>query len=201
MMSLPDIYLASQSPRRQHLLTQIGVSFELLLPQDAAAAEALEDRVAGESPRTYVRRVTLLKLQAALTQLQKKGLPAKPVLTADTTVTLDGVIFGKPVDEADAMTMLNKLSGRTHQVLTAVAIGQGRRKLCKLQCSSVIFAPMTDEEISTYVKTAEPMGKAGAYAIQGFAAGFVQKIAGSHSGIMGLPVYETRQMLLEWMKD
>ena len=123
------------------------------------------------------------------------------MLTADTTVTLDGVIFGKPVDEADAMTMLNKLSGRTHRVLTAVAIGQGRRKLCKLQCSSVIFAPMTDEEISTYVKTVEPMGKAGAYAIQGFAAGFVQKIAGSHSGIMGLPVYETRQMLLEWMKD
>lgn len=201
MMSLPDIYLASQSPRRQQLLTQIGVSFELLLPQDAAAAEALEEWVAGESPRAYVKRVTLLKLQAAMAQLQKKGLPVKPVLSADTTVTLEGVVFGKPADEADAMTMLKKLSGQTHQVLTAVAIGQGRRRLCKLQCSSVTFAPMTDEEISTYVETGEPMGKAGAYAIQGFAAGFVQKIAGSHSGIMGLPVYETRQMLLEWMKD
>ncbi|MFM7802107.1 MAG: Maf family protein, partial [Limnohabitans sp.] len=105
-MSLPDIYLASQSPRRQQLLTQIGVSFELLLPQDATAAEALEDMVFGETPPSYVRRVTLLKLKAALAQLQKKGLSNKPVLTADTTVTLDGVVFSKPVDEADALTML-----------------------------------------------------------------------------------------------
>ncbi|MFN5812342.1 MAG: Maf family protein, partial [Burkholderiales bacterium] len=105
-----------QSPRRQQLLTQIGVSFELLLPQDAAAAEALEEWVAGESARAYVKRVTLLKLQAAMAQLPKKGLPAKPVLTADTTVTLEGVVFGKPADEADAMTMLKKLSGQTHQV-------------------------------------------------------------------------------------
>lgn len=200
MMTLPEIYLASQSPRRQQLLSQIGVSFELLLPQDAAAAEALEDRVAGESPRAYVKRVTLLKLNAALAQLQKNGLPNKPVLTADTTVTFEGVVFGKPVDDADAQRMLKKISGHTHQVLTAVAIGQGRRRICTVQCSSVTFKSMTDEEISMYIQTGEPRGKAGAYAIQGYAAGFVRKIVGSHSGIMGLPVYETRQMLLEWMK-
>ena len=201
MMSLPAIYLASQSPRRQQLLTQIGVPFELLLPEDAVAAEALEDMHEGESPRAYVRRVTLLKLQAAIGQLQKKNLSPKPVLTADTTVTLQGNVFGKPVDETDAHAMLKKLSGQTHQVLTAVAVGDGLRMRCLVQCSNVTFATLADDEISNYVTTGEPMGKAGAYAIQGIAAGFVKKIVGSHSGIMGLPVYETRQMLLEWMKD
>ena len=201
MISLPAIYLASQSPRRQQLLTQIGVPFELLLPEDAAAAEALEDRVEGESPRTYVRRVTLLKLQAAIRHLKKKNLPPRPVLTADTTVTLDGHIFGKPADEAEAQMMLKSLSGHTHQVLTAVAIGDGFKMICRVQCSHVSFSPMTEEDISNYVKTGEPIGKAGAYAIQGIAAGFVKKITGSHSGIMGLPVYETRDILLEWMKD
>lgn len=201
MISLPAIYLASQSPRRQQLLTQIGVPFELLLPEDTVAAEALEDRVGGESARTYVRRVTLLKLQAAIRHLKKKNLSHRPVLTADTTVALDGHIFGKPADEAEAQMMLKSLSGHTHQVLTAVAIGDGLRMMCRVQCSHVTFSPMTKDDISNYVTTGEPMGKAGAYAIQGIAAGFVKKIAGSHSGIMGLPVYETRQMLLEWMKD
>ncbi len=201
MISLPAIYLASQSPRRQQLLTQIGVPFELLLPEDAVAAEALEDMLEGESPRAYVRRVTLLKLQAAIGQLQKKNLSPKPVLTADTTVALQGNVFGKPVDEADAHAMLKKLSGQTHQVLTAVAVGDGLRMRCLVQRSNVTFATLADDEISNYVTTGEPMGKAGAYAIQGIAAGFVKKIVGSHSGIMGLPVYETRQMLLEWMKD
>ncbi len=134
MISLPAIYLASQSPRRQQLLTQIGVPFELLLPEDAAAAEALEDRVEGESPRTYVRRVTLLKLQAAIRHLKKKNLPPRPVLTADTTVTFGGNIFGKPADEAEAQTMLKSLSGHTHQVLTAVAIGDGFKMICRVQC-------------------------------------------------------------------
>ena len=201
MTSLPAIYLASQSPRRQQLLTQIGVPFELLLPEDAVAAEDLEDKVEGESPRTYVRRVTLLKLKAALDHLKKKKLPPKPVLTADTTVTLEGNIFGKPVDEVDAQNMLKNLSGRTHQVLTAVAVGDGFKMMCRLQCSHVTFASLTEDEISNYIKTGESMGKAGAYAIQGIAAGFVKKIYGSHSGIMGLPVYETRHILLEWMKD
>jgi septum formation protein len=201
MISLPAIYLASQSPRRQQLLTQIGVPFELLLPEDAVAAEALENKIEGESPRTYVRRVTLLKLKAAIALLKKKKMPLRPVLTADTTVTLEGNIFGKPVDDNEAQMMLKNLSGHTHQVLTAVAIGDGFKMICRIQCSHVSFSPMTEEDISNYVKTGEPKGKAGAYAIQGIAAGFVKRISGSHSGIMGLPVYETRQILLEWMKD
>jgi septum formation protein len=201
MSTFPRIYLASQSPRRQQLLTQIGVSFDLLLPDNTQQAEAMEAFFEGETPRTYVRRVTLLKLKAALLQRQTHGLSSQPILTADTTVTLRGKVFGKPVDAADALRMLRQLSGQTHQVLTAVALGEGRRRLCRVQSSNVTFQPLTDSEMADYVSTGEPMGKAGAYAIQGAAAGFVKKITGSHSGIMGLPLFETRQMLLEWMKD
>ena len=197
----PTIYLASQSPRRQQLLTQIGVSFELLLPQDALAAENLETVLPGEKPLSYVKRVTLLKLKAANSQLQERRLKPRPVLCADTTVALNGLIFGKPVDDEDACRMLAILSGQTHQVLTAVAVSSGQKMMSKVQKSTVTFATLSAKDIESYVRSAEPMGKAGAYAIQGLAACFIKKIAGSHSGIMGLPVYETRQLLLQIAKD
>jgi len=198
---LPTIYLASQSPRRQQLLTQIGISFELLLPVDALAAEKLEQVLPGENPQTYVKRVTLLKLKAATAQMKSSGLTPRPVLCADTTVALNETILGKPVDDQDAFRMLSILSGTTHHVFTAVALGHGRRTICKVQKSSVTFAVISSSDIQAYVQTSEPMGKAGAYAIQGFAACFIKKIVGSHSGIMGLPVFETRQMLSQIDKD
>jgi septum formation protein len=198
---LPTIYLASQSPRRQQLLTQIGVPFELLLPEDVQAAEDLEQVWPGEKPLSYVKRVTLLKLIAANEQMHRQGLVPRPILCADTTVALEDSIFGKPLDHADAVRMLTELSGHTHQVFTAVALNSGRQIKCKVQKSSVTFARLSSHEIQAYVQSAEPMGKAGAYAIQGFAASFIQKMAGSHSGIMGLPLYETQQLLSQIAKD
>ena len=198
---LPKIYLASQSPRRQQLLTQIGVPFELLLPEDVQAAEDLEQVWPGEKPLSYVKRVTLLKIKAANEQMHRQGLVPRPILCADTTVALVDSIFGKPMDHADAVRMLTELSGHTHQVFTAVALSLDRQIKCKVQKSSVTFARLTSHEIQAYVQTAEPMGKAGAYAIQGFAASFIQKMAGSHSGIMGLPLYETQQLLSQIAKD
>jgi septum formation protein len=198
---LTTIYLASQSPRRQQLLTQIGVPFELLLPEDVQAAEDLEQAWPGEKPLSYVKRVTLLKLKAAREQMRRQGLVPRPILCADTTVALSDSIFGKPLDHADAVRMLTELSGHTHQVFTAVAVNSGRQIKCKVQKSSVTFARLSSHEIQAYVQTAEPMGKAGAYAIQGFAASFIQKMVGSHSGIMGLPLYETQQLLSQLAKD
>ncbi len=198
---LTTIYLASQSPRRQQLLTQIGVPFELLLPEDVQAAEDLEQAWPGEKPLSYVKRVTLLKLKAAREQMRRQGLVPRPILCADTTVALADSIFGKPLDHADAVRMLTELSGQTHQVFTAVAVNSGRQIKCKVQKSSVTFARLSSHEIQAYVQTAEPMGKAGAYAIQGFAASFIQKMVGSHSGIMGLPLYETQQLLSQLAKD
>ena len=198
---LPTIYLASQSPRRQQLLTQIGVSFDLLLPEDARAAEELESVWPDEKPLSYVKRVTMLKLKSANAQMLRQGLVPRPVLCADTTVTLNDMILGKPNDTVEASSMLQMLSGQTHQVLTAVAVSFGKKIICKVQKSWVTFEHLSHQDIDAYVRSAEPMGKAGAYAIQGFAACFVKKIVGSHSGIMGLPVYETRQILLQIAKD
>ena len=189
------IYLASQSPRRQALLAQIGVAFELLLPLDLAAAEALEAVLPHESALKYVKRVTRLKLKAALQQIQQQSLPVRPVLCADTTVVIDQRILGKPANASQAVEMLTQLSGKTHQVLTAVAVGHHHRILLTLSRSSVKFAPMTAADIQAYVDSHEPMGKAGAYAVQGRASAFIQKISGSYSGIMGLPLYETTQLL------
>jgi len=197
----PTIYLASQSPRRQQLLSQIGVPFELLLPEDVQAAEDLEQVWPDEKPLSYVKRVTLLKLKAASEQMVRQGLVPRPILCADTTVALADSIFGKPLDHADAGRMLAELSGHTHQVFTAVALNSGRQIRCKVQKSSVTFVRLTSHEIQAYVQTAEPMGKAGAYAIQGFAASFIPKMVGSHSGIMGLPLYETQQLLSQLAKD
>ncbi len=189
------IYLASQSPRRQELLRQIGVVFDLLLPDADEDAEGLEQVIAGESPTRYVQRVTLAKAEAARRRLQRRALPAAPILVSDTTVAVGGRIFGKPLDAADAARMLQALSGRSHRVLTAVAVVRGARVEQALNVSHVRFARLSRADIADYVAGGEPMGKAGAYAIQGGAARFVRRIDGSHSGIMGLPLYETARLL------
>ncbi|MFZ9296832.1 MAG: Maf family protein [Hylemonella sp.] len=189
------IYLASQSPRRRQLLDQLGVRYELLLPDASEDAEGLELVLAGESPEAYVQRVTLLKLDSALARLKRRGLVPAPILCSDTTVALGPTIYGKPKDAMDATRMLEELAGRTHRVLTAVAVGAAQKHKAQLSTSRVSFAPLSKKEIAAYVASGEPMGKAGAYAVQGKAAGFIDRIAGSYSGIMGLPLYETAQLL------
>jgi septum formation protein len=189
------IYLASQSPRRRQLLEQLGVAYQLLLPDADEDAEALEQVRPNEAPAAYVQRVTQLKLDAALQRLARRGLPTAPVLCSDTTVALGRVIFGKPVDSADAVVMLAQLGGRTHRVLTAVALGLGPRREQVLSRSQVRFATLGADDIQAYVSTGEPMGKAGAYGVQGRAAAFIAHISGSYSGIMGLPLFETAQLL------
>jgi septum formation protein len=192
---MPFIYLASQSPRRRQLLEQLGVAHELLLPDAQEDAESLEAVLPNEAPATYVQRVTGLKLDAALARMKRRGLPAAPVLCSDTTVALGRSIYGKPEDAADAQRMLTELSGTTHRVLTAVAIQKGRQRVASLSTSRVTFAPMSSAAIKAYVASGEPMGKAGAYAVQGAAAAFISHISGSYSGIMGLPMFETAQLL------
>ena len=189
------IYLASQSPRRSQLLDQLGVQHTLLLPGPDEDAEALEIQRPGEAPKSYVTRVTSLKLDAALQRLAHRGLPLAPVLCSDTTVALGRTIYGKPESSAHAIAMLQALSGKTHRVMTAVAIGDSARRVCICSESRVRFAPLSLEDIEAYVATDEPMGKAGAYAVQGRAAAFIEHLTGSYSGIMGLPLFETAQAL------
>lgn len=189
------IYLASQSPRRSQLLTQLGVRHELLLPGPEEDAEALEAVLPHEAPKAYVQRVTRLKLEAALIRLHRRGLPVAPVLCSDTTVALGRTIYGKPADADDAARMLLALSGRTHRVITAIALGSGDRHWQACNESRVTFATLGDDEIQSYVASGEPMGKAGAYAVQGRAAAYISRISGSYTGIMGLPLFETAQIL------
>ncbi len=208
------IYLASQSPRRQELLTQIGVKFELLLADPSEDAESLEIQLPDEPALVYVKRVTLAKLTAAkqrlLTKQLAQELPSAPILCADTTVALtldDGksikeIILGKPTDHQDAKRILQLLSGKTHQVHTAVAvlsnpeINDDQPKLL-VSSSEVTFKSLSDAEIDAYISTNEPMGKAGAYGIQGIGGCLISNISGSYSGIMGLPLFETSQLLNE----
>jgi septum formation protein len=194
----PFIYLASQSPRRSQLLDQLGVPHQLLLPDAQEDAESLEQVLPNEAPTAYVQRVTQLKLDAALQRLKRRGLPAAPVLCSDTTVAYGRQIFGKPVDPDDALHILQALSGRTHRVLTAVALGTARKSSQALAISRVTFAALTPQQLRAYVAGGEPMGKAGAYAVQGRAAGFISHLSGSYSGIMGLPLYETAELLRAW---
>ena len=193
------IYLASQSPRRKQLLEQWGVRCELLLPDASEDAESLEEVLKGEAPAAYVQRVTGLKLQASLARLKRRDLPPAPVLCADTTVALGRGILGKPADAAEAKHMLASLAGQRHRVLTAVAVGvPGKRRPsvhAALSTSWVTFEPLTTGQIARYVTSGEPVGKAGAYAIQGRASLWVSHISGSYSGIMGLPAHETAQVL------
>ena len=190
-----QIHLASQSPRRRQLLDQLGVRCELLLPADNEDAEALEAVLPAELPADYVQRVTALKLDAARRRQQQRGLPPWPILCADTTVALARRILGKPADADEAKEMLAALSGHTHRVLTAVALWTGEEQLTDLSISHVRVAALSDDVIARYVASGEPFGKAGAYAIQGPFAGWIEHIVGSHSGIMGLPLYETAKLL------
>lgn len=192
------VYLASQSPRRRQLLEQLGVRHELLLPDPHEDSEALESVLPNEAPATYVRRVTRLKLQAAQERLARRGLPPAPILCSDTTVALGRQILGKPADAIDAARMLRTLSGATHRVLTAVAVQQGRKLREGLSDSRVTFAHLTPAQVKAYVATGEPMGKAGAYAVQGRAAAHISHMSGSYSGIMGLPMHETAVLLRDF---
>ncbi len=189
------VYLASQSPRRRQLLEQLGVRYELLLPEADEDTEALEAVLVKEAPARYVKRVTGLKLDAASARLMRRRLPPAPILCADTTVALGRTIYGKPDDTRHAERLLSELSGKTHRVLTAVNIGSGQERFFALSSSQVSFEPMTAEQISRYAATGEPLGKAGAYAIQGRVSMHITRICGSYSGIMGLPLWETASLL------
>lgn len=189
------IYLASQSPRRRQLLEQLGIQHELLLPDPQEDAESLEIALPNEAPAAYVKRVTQLKLDAALLRLERRGLPPAPVLCSDTTVAMGRTIYGKPANQADATRILSELSGKTHRVLTAVALGTTQQREQTLCESRVTFAEMSPHQLQIYVASDEPMGKAGAYAVQGRAAAYISHMSGSYSGIMGLPMFETAQLL------
>ncbi|MBC7992741.1 MAG: septum formation inhibitor Maf [Rhizobacter sp.] len=189
------IYLASQSPRRSQLLQQLGVRHELLLAGPEEDAESLEAERAGELPAAYVERVTRAKLHAARQRWKARGLPPAPILCSDTTVALGRRILGKPLDAADAHHTLSLLSGRTHRVITAVAVAFGGREAMLVNVSHVRFDQITAKQIADYIQSGEPFGKAGAYAIQSHAAAWISHIDGSYSGIMGLPLYETAQLL------
>lgn len=194
----PFIYLASQSPRRSQLLDQIGVAHQILVADATEDAESLEIALKNEAPLAYVIRVTALKLDVSVARMKRRGLPLAPVLCADTTVAKGRVLYGKPESEQDAARMLAALSGSTHRVLTSVAVAygaQGKKRLQAVSESKVTFAKLSKAQIANYIATGEPMGKAGSYAVQGRAATFIEKISGSYSGIMGLPMFETAQLL------
>ena len=189
------IYLASQSPRRRQLLEQMGVRCELLLPDATEDAETLEAERVGELPLDYVQRVTRAKLHAAQQRLAQRQLPPAPILCSDTTVALGRRIHGKPQDAADAAAILQQLSGRTHRVITAVAVASGDSEQLAVSTSRVTFAELNADTIERYIASGEPFGKAGAYAIQGAAGAWVSRIDGSYTGIMGLPLFETAGLL------
>lgn len=196
----PRIYLASRSPRRRDLLTQVGIRFDLMLFRIGTRADREVDEtwLAGETPEIYVQRVARAKAAFGAQLLTPRALPPRPVLAADTTLDLDGEVIGKPRDADDAVAILTRLSGRSHRVLTAIALAQNQRIEQRLSVSEVRFRPLAAEEIRRYVLSGEPMDKAGAYGIQGRAALFVEEIRGSHSGIAGLPLCETALLLREF---
>ena len=191
------IYLASKSPRRRELLRQIGVEFELLALRNdpVRGADVSEDVHAGEAPVDYVARVAREKGAFAWNMVLSRRQPMRPVLSADTTVTIDGEILGKPANTKEAVAMLERLSGRTHEVLTSVAVHGMNIAEQITQVSAVRFAKLTPEQIRAYCASPEPYDKAGGYGIQGAAAVFIEHIEGSHSGIMGLPLFETANLL------
>jgi septum formation protein len=181
------VYLASASPRRSELLRQIGVAFEV------RAAHINEEQLAGEAPEDYVLRLAAAKAGAVWGAIV--GAEARPVLAADTAVVLDGALLGKPADRADALQMLERLSGRAHRVLTAVALRSDDGLDTRLNASEVRFRATTAEERLAYCSTNEPFDKAGGYGIQGHAAVFIEELHGSYSGVMGLPLFETAALL------
>ncbi|MDR2688713.1 MAG: Maf family nucleotide pyrophosphatase [Azoarcus sp.] len=202
MSALPHIYLASSSPRRSELLRQIGVQFDVLVFRVGENAGGRgEDADVDETPQPdesadrYVERMALTKAAAGVRRLLWRKLPRQPVLAADTVVEIDGQIIRKPANLDDARAILWHLSGRDHHVLTAVAISDGQKIRSKLSTNDVRFRTLSEDEISRYLASGEPIDKAGAYAIQGHAATFIEEIRGSYSGIMGLPLFETAALL------
>ena len=191
------IYLASRSPRRQELLTQIGVPFQTLLFRagDRTDPEVDEHVLPNESPLHYVERVALAKAAHGVRLLQYRGLPVFPVLSADTTLDLDGQIIGKPESDTEAHLILRSLSGRTHRVLTAVAVSHQGNIHSVVNVSEVRFRMLSNSDIQRYLTTGEHRDKAGAYGIQGYAGMFVEHISGSYTGIMGLPLCDTELLL------
>lgn len=191
------IYLASKSPRRRELLRQIGIEFELLMLREEAGRSGTVSEVPhdGEAPETYVKRIAREKAQAGWSAVLTRRLPVRPVLAADTTVTINGKILGKPANATEAMDMLRSLSGRTHEVLTAVAVILNDDMHEALSCSEVRFGELSEQALRAYCTSSEPYDKAGSYGVQGQAAQFIERISGSYSGIMGLPLYETAQLL------
>jgi septum formation protein len=196
-MATRPIYLASKSPRRHELLRQLGVEFaELRLREAPGRSRDVVEKVrAKESPTSYVRRIAKAKASVGWHWMQIRGLPPRPVLGADTEVVLDDTLFGKPADAADAARMLGLLAGRTHQVITTIALRWQDETIVTVSTSAVTMRPLAAGEIERYVATEEPFDKAGGYAIQGRAAAFVARIDGSYSGVMGLPLYETADAL------
>jgi septum formation protein len=191
------IYLASRSPRRRELLKQIGVAFEVLVVREHPGrnVDVDESQQPGESPDDYVRRVCRLKAEAGWERIVQRRLRRFPVLAADTVVCVEEIIIGKPPDPAHAVKMLRLLSGREHRVLTAVALKLEDRLELAVSESRVRFAEISQADIEAYVASGEPTDKAGAYGIQGRAGAFITELHGSYSGVMGLPLYETSQLL------
>lgn len=190
MSEMPQLVLASASPRRRELLVQLGLACR---QYPVSIDESVRQ---GESPREYVHRLALDKARTAWQRLAAEQ--SLPVLGSDTTVVLDEQVLGKPADAAEAERMLERLSGRSHEVLTAVAVVHGTRVAIRLSCSHVTFRPTTPTERAAYVATGEPLDKAGAYAIQGLGAVFVENLQGSYSGVMGLPLFETAHLLADF---
>jgi septum formation protein len=192
-----SIYLASKSPRRAELLRQLGVEFTELRLREAPGRErdVVEGPRDGETARDYVTRIARTKALVAWHRMGQRSLPPLPVLAADTEVVLDGAIFGKPVDAGDASRMLSALSGRTHEVVTAIYLKWDRVIEGTVSTSKVSFRPLAAGEIDRYCASGEPLDKAGAYAIQGRGAAFVAHLEGSYSGVMGLPLFETTEVL------
>lgn len=188
----PQFYLASQSPRRRELLLQIGLVPALI------AADVDETPLPSEAAAVYVERLARAKALAGWRSVDATGVAALPVLGADTAVVIDGEILGKPRDESDARAMLARLAGRTHQVLTGVSLCNGQRQLSVVSRTDVTFAALDAARIARYVASGEPLDKAGGYGIQGLAAAFVAGIDGSYSGVVGLPLFETAELLRQF---
>jgi septum formation protein len=183
-----EIVLASASPRRRELLDQIGIHYHVL------ASDLDESMLAGEAVLAHVRRLARAKAGVGRSRILSNGID-KPVLGADTVVEIDGIVLGKPGDSSQAMQMLTRLSGNTHRVHTAVAVASAQGEFVDVNTSEVVFMTLERRQIERYIATGEPMDKAGAYAIQGIAGQFVRSLRGSFSSVVGLPLYETAQLL------
>lgn len=197
---MPRLYLASKSPRRRELLTTIGVTDFEVMPVGMADVltfvEGDEEQLPGESAENYVIRTAREKALAAIAKIRAEGREPAPVLAADTVVISDGIVLGKPADREEARRFMQHLSGRTHEVRTAVWVGTDAENLASaVSVSRVTFTSLSEEQIERYIATDEPYDKAGGYGIQGLAGLFIACIKGSYTGIMGLPVFETGNLL------